>query len=361
MKINKTLLSAGILAGTIIGAGVFSLPYVFKTAGFASGFFYLILAAVAYIAIYLMYSEIILRTSGEHRFVGYTKIYLGKNFSWLAIFISIVQLIFVLTIYLILSQSFANLITGFGQPVQKIIIFWFLGSASIFLSLRKIAWLEFLITAGMVAIILMLFIFGLPKIGELPMRINFLPNWANFLLPFAPILFSLSGRVAIPEVVKSGGSIKKSIVLGVAVPAIAYALFVLAIIALSPNVSEDAVSGLVGFVAAPVLVLLGFLGIFSLISSYITVGLEAYSSLRQDLGFPDWLRFFLIIFFPIALYLAGFTNFLGLISFVGGIFLALEGIFIIAMWLRATNRKLSLPIILLGSVFVIALVYEIIK
>lgn len=361
MKIAKEFwLSVGLLSGTIIGAGVFSLPYIFKSAGITSGLFYLVLAAVAYIAVYFMYAEIISKTPGEHRFVGYTKIYLGKIVSFLAILMTIVQMILVLTIYLILSQSFGNLIIGFGAGFEKMVVFWFLGSVAIFLSLRRIAWIEFLITAGMIAIIILIAIFGFQNLENLN-DVSFIPDWGKILLPLGPVLFALSGRVAIPAMLKFNAPIKKSIVWGMLIPVAVYGIFVLSVIALSPQISEDAVSGLIGSVPGWAVVVIGVFGILSLLSSYITVGFDVYRSLELDLRFPYWLQFLLIIFGPLAFYFAGFTNFIGLVSFVGGIFLALESIFIIWMWLKATGKRMSVPIFMLLLVFATALIYEILK
>jgi amino acid permease len=348
------------MAGTLIGAGVFSLPYIFKTAGLASGFFYLALGAVVYICVYWMFAEVILKTPGKHRFVGYARIYLGKWASEFAILMTIVQILFVLTIYLVLSQSFANLITEFGDPVEKMIVFWFLGSISIFLSLRKIAWLEFLITIGIIAIFLMVFVLGLPKMGNLA-DLDLGINFGKVLLPLSAILFSLAGRQAVPAMVDISPKVKLPVVLGVAIPAAVYGLFVISVLAISPTVSEDAVSGLISQISPGFTMAIGILGILSLLSSYIIIGFDVYKSLQLDLKFHHWLSFAIVFFGPMALYLAGFSDFIALVSFTGGIFLALEGIFIIWIWLKATKKRLSLPIILLLLVFATALVYEIIK
>lgn len=369
----KLFEQSSILAGTIIGAGIFSLPFVFKTAGLASGFFYLALGAVVYIIIYLMYADVILRTEGEHRFVGYSRIYLGKWAFGPVILMAIVEMILVLTIYLILSQSFANLMFQFGGGTEKIAIFWGLASAAIFLRLRRLAFLELLITGGIIGIILLIFAFALPNIGSLD-NISFWPDWSLVLLPLAPILFSLSGRVAVPEVVKFNRrpeAIKQSVILGVLAPTVVYAIFVTSILSLSAFVSEDAVSSLFGKVPVWVLPLVGTLGILSIISSYITVGLDVKESLAKDLKLPYWLAALIVVAAPLTFYFIGFQDFIGLISFVGGIFLGLEGIFIVGMWL-AVNKKIgSRPILLknpspaviflLLAIFAAAIVYEILK
>lgn len=357
------LLPVSLLSGTIIGAGVFSLPYVFKSAGLLTGFFYLTLATVVYICVYQMYADIIEKTPGDHRFVGYARIYLGQIWSWLAVLMAVVEMLLVLTIYLILSQSFGNLLTGFGFGMETLIIFWLIGSIWIFIGVRRLAISQLFVTGGFVAIILLILFLGLPHLFTNLSNVKFLPNWQNWLLPFAPLLFSLSGRQAIPEMfrVSNPGSVKKAIVWGTIIPAVSYAFFAVSILALSPVTSQDAVMGLIGYVPAWVLIAIGIIGVLAILSSYATIGLDVYETLELDLKFSWWLRFAIVVFTPLALYFAGLNNFLGLISVVGGIFLALEGIFITWMWLKVAKRKLNLPITALLLVFITALLYGILK
>lgn len=362
MMSKGLLLPVSLLSGTIVGAGVFSLPYVFKAAGLVTGFFYLTLATVVYICIYQMYADIIEKTSGDHRFVGYAKIYLGRIWSWLAVLMAVVEMLLVLTIYLILSQSFGNLLTSFGFGTEILIIFWLIGSIWIFMGARRIAISELFITGGFAVIILLILLLGLPHLFTNFSHVNFFPNWGNWLLPFAPLLFSLSGRQAIPEMFRISDrvSVRKAIVWGTIIPAAIYGLFAISILAISPATSQDAVMGLIGYVPAWILIAIGIIGILTILSSYATIGLDVYETLELDLKFSWWLRFAIVIFTPLALYFAGLNNFLGLVSFVGGIFLALEGILIIWMWLKVSKKKISLPIVLLFLVFATALIYEII-
>lgn len=369
------LLPIGLLAGTIIGAGIFALPYVFKVAGIGTGLFYLALGAVVYSAIHLMYADVILRTPGRHRFVGYTREYLGNNFFFPAILISVVEMIFVLTVYLVLSYSFANLITPLGAVVEKIILFWLFGSLGIFLSVRKLAELEFWITGMILAIIGLILFWGFKNIMIFS-AVDFYPVLKNAFIPLAPVLFAISGRVAIPSLVdyfnaKKLPTLKKAVVWGTVVPALVYALFVFGVLMISPAPSEDAVSGLMNILPQWALSVIGVLGLFSLYSSYIVVGLDVRNILRYDIKLPSILSVLVVIGAPIFLYFIGFHDFIALVSFTGGIFLSLEGMFIIAIWLRA-NKVLEAPPILfkkrffvpaaaLFLVFLVAMGYEVIK
>ncbi|MDO8467028.1 MAG: hypothetical protein Q7S83_02695 [bacterium] len=359
-RIKQFFLPFGILAGTIIGAGVFSLPYIFRFSGISLGLIYLVIGSAAYIVVYRMYADIVRETPGDHRFVGYSRIYLGNRIGWLAILMTIIESILVLTIYLVLSESFAHLLVRAGAGVEKIIIFWFLASAAILLGLKKIAKIELAITSGILAIFAIVFFFGAKNIGALSV-VDIVPVWGNLFWPLSAVLFSLSGRVAIPAVVKLGGPTNKVIFWGVAVPALVYGLFAFSVIAISPIVTEDAVTGLRAGIPYAVSWLVGVLGILSLISSYITVGYDVEKSLEYDLRTPYTLRFAMVMFGPILLYFGGLKDFLYLVGLTGGIFIALESIFIVWMWLKMKGRRMSVGAAALIVLFAVALGYEILK
>ena len=370
---KSIILPASILAGTIIGAGMFSLPFVFKTIGILDGLFYLSFFSAVFILTYIIFGDIILRTPGEHRFIGYAKIYFGEAGFWASLLVGLVQLFFILTIYLILSQSFFNLLFPIKPPMQ-ILIFWLAGSMAILLETKRIAFLESLIISGIIAIIFLIFGLGFKNFFNLPIN-SF--HWPDLALA-GPILFALSGGLAIPEVigyfkesVLAMDSLKKALILGGLLPAFAYIFFVFGILSLSKSVSQDSVSGLIGNVPPAVLYLLGILGMASILSSYIAIGLNTRRILQYDLLISEWLSKLLVVFIPIILYIAGLRNFFNLITFIGVIFLPIENLAIIAMWFILNKKPGNQPLIagklvkasapILFIIFLAVLVYVIIK
>ncbi len=374
---KNVILPASLLAGTVIGAGIFALPFVFEKAGIATGLFYLGLFTAVFLFIHLMYADLILKTEkggNRHRFPGYARIYLGKLGFWASILITVVGMFFVLTIYLVLSTSFFNLIHPITSPASALLVFWFFGSAAIFLGVKRIALSEFLITGGIVAIITVIFGYGLghfEKVISVPIF-----SLKNILLPYGAILFSLSGRVAIPAVIsyfqktkQSPVKAKKPIILGTLLPPLVYAMFIFGVLALSGGVSEDAVSGIIGRIPPDILALIGVFGLVSLWSSYIIIGLNVRDALKMDLKLSASLTGLLVVVLPPLLYFWGFQGFLSLVGVVGGIFIALEGIFIAWMWLKASRlnpekiifKKLN-PLIIYGLIFIFigGIVYELI-
>lgn len=367
---------ASILAGIIIGAGVFSLPFVFVSAGLATSFFYLGFFGIVYVLLYFIYADIIVRTPGEHRFVGYADIYLGRAGFVSALAIGLLQLFFVMTIYLILAPSFSRLFFG-GDFLSHLLIFWIAGSILMFMDSRRLGFSEFLIVAGIAAIMYVIFLAGLPGFLYPAVPFSFGKLDLSKFLSVGPILFALSGSLAVPEIIGYFREAKipisflrKSLVLGGAIPVLAYSGFVIGVIGLSNVVSEDSISGLTGGASDLLLWSIGILGILSIISSYIVVGANVRKIMQYDLKMPALAGGIAAVFMPALLYFSGFRNFLGAVSFVGALFLPLESIMLVAIWIRMDKRseipamftgrwtKLVIPVILL--VFFISLFYAII-
>ncbi len=341
---KNILFPASMLAGTIIGAGIFSLPFVFQRSGLLSGFLLLVIAAFIYALIYFVYSDIIVRTDGEHRLVGYAKMYLGNGGFWGAVIISLIQLFFVLTIYLILAPSFTQLIIG-GDYNVHFIFFWLIASFLALLGTKKIAGVEFFIVTGILLIISSVFFSGAGKLTAADFYGIF--SWSNTFFVIGPVLFALSGVLFVPEVVSyfkkadiSLKYLKKSLLLGSLMPAMAYAAFILGTTGLSKNISENAVSGLIGNIPTWMVLGLGVLGFLSLISSYALVGLNAKHSLEYDFSLNSGIAGTLIVFVPILIYISGFKNFISTVSFMGSVFVPLEIIFLIIIWWRMDRIKM---------------------
>lgn len=363
---NKNfVLATGLLAGTIIGAGVFSLPYIFSRLGLAVGFFYLAAFALAYFIIHWMYAKILAAQDGDHQFFYLAHKYLGGKFANFASLIILGELVFVLVVYLILAPTFAELLFK-GNTMILLLAFWLLGSVFIFVRLSWMGFADFAGTICILGIVGIIFYIGFGS----PLEVSFFQkiDWKTFFLPFGPLLFSLAGRPAIHKVMeeyrraKAGGnvfSLKRVVFWGTIIPALIYVFFIISVLKLNPNVSPEALNSL-GFLSPIILALLGAMGLITLWTSYFMIGVNVKDILRTDLKYPKWVSAATVLFAPLVLYFAGFKEFLFVISFVGGVFLALEAIFVIIMWQKAFPenkwRWLAWP---LYAVFATALSYEI--
>ena len=256
--------------GSVIGAGVFSLPYVIVKSGWLLGFFWLILGTIVITSVHLFYADLIMMTSGKHNFVGLNKIYSGNFYAAIALVSSVISMFFELLVYLVLSLSFAE-IMGISNGGMVVFIFWATASAAIFLSLKRLEFLETIITVAVIAIILIIFGWALPNVSNLKFELKFLGDSVYWLLPLAPIIFSLNGRQGVVETIRMSEKrdVKLVILSGIIIPAIIYLIFIVAVFSLSTEVTPDAVTGLLG--SLPNLLLLG-IGVFGLLciwSSYV--------------------------------------------------------------------------------------------
>ena len=63
---RKRIIKASFtLFGTIVGAGIFGLPYVVQKAGYLPGLFWMVVLAGAVMLTHLLYGEIVMATPGE--------------------------------------------------------------------------------------------------------------------------------------------------------------------------------------------------------------------------------------------------------------------------------------------------------
>lgn len=362
------LLAAGLLAGTIIGAGIFSLPYIFSRLGIANGFFYLLAFVIVYFVIHMMYARVLQIQTGEHQFFYLAKNYLPKPFANFASLAILGELIFVLTVYLILAPTFIQVVFGFSANIAflGLLAFWFLGSIFMFVKLDWLGWAEFLGAISVLGIVAVIFFSSANLSLKIPLFKNL--DWQTFFLPFGPLLFALSGRPALHKVIEEYRKAKKenkdfplrkAVFWGTLIPAVVYLLFVVGVLRLNPAVTPEALDSL-GFLPFALFVLLGVLGLITLWTSYFMIGINVKDILKLDLKYPRWIATTVALFVPLLLYFCGLRNFLPVLSFTGGIFLGLEGVFVISIWRKAFPehkwRWFSWP---LYAVFVTAIGYEV--
>ena len=138
MSGNKWLLAVGTLAGSIIGAGIFALPFLFATFGTVWSFVLLGVGTLAYALIHLLYADVLFQTPGVHLFVGLARRYLGRTARAAAVCMIVVEMILVLTVYIILAVSFVRILSPSLAPLIAAFLFWLLGTIFISVKLQGI-------------------------------------------------------------------------------------------------------------------------------------------------------------------------------------------------------------------------------
>jgi len=340
---NKKLWAAAFtLTGTVIGAGILGLPYIFAKSGFLAGFFWLIILGALMIFINLVLGEITLRTRGRHQLSGYAEKYLGIRGKYAMVFVMLFGIYSALLAYLIgEGESFSRLLSGAVNPVLLGIAFWFVMTLLLREGLRGLKKIESWGVMAIIAIILGMFIRFAPKI-QFSNLATF--NALNFTAPIGVIMFALLGFVSIPELRQEikgeEKSFKKAIIIGGSIPVLLYILFASIFVGvLGKNVTEVATLSFGPFITV--------LGIFTMLTSYFVLSLSVRDTLKYDFGISGRINFLFTSFVPLVLYLLvsqfnilGFVSILGIGGVVSG---GLTGILVLIMGrkAKAQNKKIS--------------------
>ncbi len=360
MRDKKFLIATSILLGTIVGAGIFGIPYVIARSGVIPGLFYFLILGGTILLLHLFFGEIVLRTKEKHRLVGYAQKYLGRKGKILITISTILGLTGAILTYIILGGDFLKIVFPFFNlpPFYFSLIFWAFLSFLIFRGIKIIAPAELLMNIAFFFIMFLLIFFALPKL-ELQ---NFtLINFEHIFLPYGVILFSLIGWMAIPVISETFGSadekknLKKVIISAIVIVIILYSLFALTVIGVSgENTTPEALQGLLPVLGGKVIVLGALFGILAIATSFLILGNYLKNTLFYDYKIPKLIAAAISCGLPLILFLIGFRKFIEVSGFVGTIIGAIEGGAIVLIFKKAKllgerrpEYSLKIPSILL--------------
>lgn len=344
------VLSVSTMVGTIIGAGIFGIPYVISKSGVIPGVFFFILLGGVVTLLHLLYGEICLRTSEKHRIVGYAKIYLGGWGKAIASLSLIVVLGGTLLAYLILAGEFLSIIFSSVLPVSSTVFslfFLMVCGACIAKGRQLITKAELLLNLGLigaVAVILFLSFFRIHATN-----FQFL-NVDSAFLPYGVILFTLIGWEAIPEIAsflkdtQSRVRLEKVIITATGIATILSFVFAFAVLGVSGSAtSSNAFSGFIPILGERIAAVVVMFGVFAITSSFLVLGNYLKNSLRHDFGIPTFPSVFMTLALPLIPFLLGVREFIGVIGTIGVLIGVLEGLMIIRIFQKAKIKGDRVP------------------
>ena len=374
-RMKNFILATSTLIGTIIGVGMFGLPYAAAQAGWGLTLVYLLVLGAVVTLMHLIYGEIVLRTQAKHRLVGYAEVYLGRSGKFIGSIIFFVTLYLALLVYLIIGGEFLSLIlSGVWNisPTNGAMMVALLGFGVVFRGLKLTGALEFVMAAGLIVLILGLagYAFEFTQTESL----SLLSPARDVFLPYGVILFALAGGSAIPEIRNfftggRGGVLKTVIITGTLVPVLVYALFITAVLSLSgQNTSPETLAGLTPILGPTGVKFGALMGFLAVITSFFTIGLNIQNSFRLDFGLSKLLSRVLTAGVPVALFFYGYKNFINILSFTGAVLGGLEGLLLLWIWRRSRKKGTRNPeyqlklntglIVLLALVFGVGIIYS---
>jgi amino acid permease len=369
---KKSLTIAAIVAAATIGEGVFAVPYIIATAGWAItlGYFIAVIAIVS--VAHILYLRTLAAVDEKERLLGLARKYFGATGFWIGFIAIVVGLLLGFVAYLVLGTQFLQILFPALPSGFALAIFWILLACLVWGSEGRIAWFEGVGIALVSFAILFIFFSGHPAafFNNVPFAVP-----GGFLLPFGVVIFALAGWTSVEPVYelayrsndKSGG--KKTLALpgafalfalGTAFAGLLYWLFAAGVIGTVPHVAADTISGIAVW---PLWRkdILAAVGLLSVCVVSVPIAREIRGAMEKDLGWNSTFSRAAIVLLPLAAVLLGFKDFLTIVGIAGGVFISTQYLLIISVGRRtlslSARERFLLDIV--AIVFVCAAVYEI--
>ena len=347
---SSFVLALSTLVGTIVGAGIFGLPYVISQSGVLPAVFYFLLIGGAVMVLHLLFGEVCLRTNEKHRLIGYSQMYLGGVGKMLVIVSTLFGLLGALLVYIILGGRFlAIALAPFFSlsDTTASFLFWIVLSFFVLQGIQLIARAEFFMNLLLLLFGAVIFAFAFPHVQSA----NFtLIESSNIFLPYGVILFSLLGWSAIPEIAdlfkskKDKQNLDNVIVWTFAIVIAFYLAFSFIIVGVSgQNTSPNTLDGLVPFLGQNIVIAGSLFGLVALASSFLILGNYLKNSLRYDFKLPYLVSTGIAVFIPFLIYFTGVRDVILVMGILGAVLGAIEGVIIILIFQRAKSKGKRTP------------------
>lgn len=377
---NKLPEAIATLVGFIIGAGILGIPYAITRSGFVTGIVDIILIGIAMVIVNLYFGETVLRTKDDHQLTGYAKKYLGVFGKKLMTFCMIFGLYGGLIAYIIKEGEFLHTLFGpvlGGNAIIYSIIFFSIFTFIIYKGISAIQETELFMVFFIIIITLALLVLSFKSID--PANLTSF-DLSKLYMPYGVILFAFLGIAAIPEVAqelrKNKKQAKKAIIIGSIIPIIIYLIFATIIVGVTgKNTTDGAVIGLGNAIGMVPLFLGISLGILTIATSYIAVGLALKQMYSLDLKMSNLKSTALVSVVPLTIFIVlastSISNpFFRVLDITGTISGGLTGILVILMFWKAkelSERKPEYEIkhtkvigYLLMMIFILGIIYELV-
>ncbi|PJE64776.1 MAG: hypothetical protein COU90_00715 [Candidatus Ryanbacteria bacterium CG10_big_fil_rev_8_21_14_0_10_43_42] len=339
----RVISAIGLLAGVIIGAGMFAIPYAISRAGVFWGFFHIVIAFAITICVHMLYGEVALQTEGIHRLPGYAKRYFGSFARHLAFGASVFELYGSLLAYGILGGLFLSQIMSFSSlpPFVWSLVFFAVAGGILLFPIARIGTVNFLLTSLLVLFVVILLYITYSHVEKMQFILADNTYW---FLPYGIFLFAMGGASTIPEVADILKKRNRSLLRGVIIisgiiPVVVYGLFAFSVVGISgTGTTEEALAGLVGAVSQRAVSIGSLIGLIAVFTSFLALGANLRNIFRYDYNVPYVLAWAVVISLPLGLFLLGISSFIGTIGLVGAVAIALEGVIILLLALRVCKN-----------------------
>lgn len=189
-----------LIVGTTIGAGILSMAYASRKAGYMPLLFWLVLVGFISTLSMLYVAECTLRSNSNHQLSGLARCYLGKFGSWAIFCAVVVNTMGGLTAYTSSSGQILSQLLG-GSSTVGSLIFFVPALTILYLGLKALGRAEKAIAFCMIVMILTLVIASLLHVEPQIQRL-LEGNWKYMIPIFNVVVFSFQAQFIVPELAR---------------------------------------------------------------------------------------------------------------------------------------------------------------
>jgi amino acid permease len=349
--LSKNYVSAvAILISSIVGVGMFTLPFIASKTGLLTIIFYFVVLGFIQHWFHKVYALIVLSTKKQHRLPGYAEKYLGKKNKKILLILSMIAGYGALLAYTIIGGNFLyqllNPYVGGSQFFYTSILLA-LRSLIILFGLTWVTRVEVILTGGLIGSMIVI---AAVASGEGVMSNLSLFNSNHVMLAYGPIFFAIAGTLAVNDMCLALKNEKDRIVSalrsGLIISIAIMIIFIIAVTSISGiNTSSDALGGLKTFVDPIFYTVLLIIGIITVTTSFFAVAEAVQEMYIWDYKINKYLAWFLVAAVPYLFYLLGAHDITKVIALTGAITGGLLGGFYLYLGLRVKkNPEITSPI-----------------
>ena len=197
-----------IIVAATIGSGMFALPYVIASAGWAITFIYFVVLGVMIVAAHAVYLKTLAHEGERERLLGLGKKYFGAGGFWFGFIAIVLGLLLSFVIFLILGTQFLQLLFPALPYVAALFIFWLLIAIPALVGDRRAVFLEVLSVVSISAVIIFIFASSHPAAAFIH-----IPAFGRrgIFIPFGAVLFMLAGWTGVEPFYEAHGKRKEAV------------------------------------------------------------------------------------------------------------------------------------------------------
>lgn len=346
MKIEdkRFLLATTTLVGTIIGVGVFGIPYAFSRVGLAVAVAYVLLLGGIQLLQHLFYAEAAIACPEPLRLVGLTGKYLGPRAKVAALVSIVLGFWGGMLAYMIAGGTFLHVLLApyLGGSEFTYQVVWSLTAASlVYFGLDFIVRVNTAATVGLLVAMGAIFAVGLPHVRAVNMPLFDVRDW---FLPYGVVLFSLSGLTAVLEMedILKGehARYRLAVTLGTVIAAVMTAAFGIIVWGVTgPSTTPDAVAGLRTAIGPGIATLAAVFGFLAIATSFFSTSINLQNTFQFDHKLSRPVAWLLTGGPPFILFLFGAKDFIAVIGFTGAVFGGITSALVALLYVAVTTKK----------------------